>query len=246
MNVALITSNHPRHRCFTRLMCDAMPVSLVIVERKPQNDDILKQKEQEYFSSLRDWEPACDVWQLDKGEINKKYIASKLSSFAPDFIFTFGCSLLKERIFSIPKNGCINIHTGLVQKFRGVDSSFWALSRELPEAVGSTIHYINKGIDSGDIIFQTRPKLSLEDTLEDIFLKTCLDSFEALAKKSERILSGDVEGLPLHSKGHLYQTKDINKLVREKTKKNLTKVLESYILNKERRDKQIPLISCWT
>ena len=203
MSIILITSNHLRHKCFTKLMCDAMPVSLVIVENKPQNNDVMKEKEKEYF-------------------------------------------LLKKRIFSIPRNGCINIHTGLVQEFRGVDSSFWALNKELPEAVGATIHYINRGIDSGNIIFQTRPELDIKDTLEDIFLKTCLDSFEVLAKESVRILSGDIGGLPLTTKGRLYQTKDMNKFVYEETKNKLTKVLESYILDKGKRDKEIPLISCWT
>jgi len=181
MNIVLITSSHLRHRCFVKSMCGVMPVSLVIVENKPQNNEGLKQREKEYFSSLQGWQPPCAMWHLGKGEINERYVARELSSLEPDFIFTFGCSLLKPRIFSIPKNGCINIHTGLVQKFRGVDSSFWALNKEVPEAIGATIHYINKGIDSGNIIFQTRPELNVEDTLEDVFLKTCLDSFEDLA-----------------------------------------------------------------
>ena len=246
MNIVLITSSHLRHRCFVKSMCGVMPVSLVIVENKPQNNEGLKQREKEYFSSLQGWQPPCAMWHLGKGEINERYVARELSSLEPDFIFTFGCSLLKPRIFSIPKNGCINIHTGLVQKFRGVDSSFWALNKEVPEAIGATIHYINKGIDSGNIIFQTRPELNVEDTLEDVFLKTCLDSFEDLAKNSARILSGDVKGLPLKTKGELYQSRDMNDFVHEKTKNNLTNVLKSYILNKEERDGKIPLISCWT
>ena len=245
MSIILITSNHLRHKCFTKLMCDAMPVSLVIVENKPQNNDVVKEKEKEYFLPLEGWKPDCSVWNLEKGEINERYVARELSSLEPDFIFTFGCSLLKKRIFSIPRNGCINIHTGLVQEFRGVDSSFWALNKELPEAVGATIHYINRGIDSGNIIFQTRPELDIKDTLEDIFLKTCLDSFEVLAKESVRILSGDIGGLPLTTKGRLYQTKDMNKFVYEETKNKLTKVLDSYIVEKGKRDKEIPLISCW-
>ena len=246
MNITLITSNHLRHNSFVKHMCEVMPVSLVIVENKPQNNEVLKQREEEYFSSLRDWRPDCAIWNLRKGEINERYVARKLSSLEPDFIFTFGCSLLKSRIFSIPKNGCINIHTGLVQKFRGVESSFWALNNELPEAVGSTIHYINKGIDTGAIIFQTRPELNVGDTLQDVFLKTCVDSFEALAERTERILSSNPEGLPLKSKGRLYQTKDMNKIIYKETKNKLTKVLKSYILDKEDRDKEIPLISCWT
>ena len=110
MNITLITSNHLRHKRFAKSMCETMPVSLVIIENKPQNNEDLKQKEKEYFSSLQGWRPSCTMGQLGKGEINERYVARELSSLEPDFIFTFGCSLLKPRIFSIPKNGCINIH----------------------------------------------------------------------------------------------------------------------------------------
>ena len=35
--------------------------------------------------------------------------------------------MFNEKIFKIPTKGCLNIHTGLVQGFRGTDSCYWAI-----------------------------------------------------------------------------------------------------------------------
>ena len=54
----------------------------------------------------------------------------------------------------------VNLHGGLSPEYRGADCTFWALYNGEPENVGCTLHYINEGIDTGDLIAHISPPCS--------------------------------------------------------------------------------------
>ncbi len=101
-------------------------------------------------------------------DVNGVEVRNKLKEIGPDIIFV--CTLnqiLKKEIIAIPKYGCINIHAGLLPKYRGPASNFWVLYNK-EEETGVTFHYIDQGIDTGDILAQRRLKISPEDTEESL------------------------------------------------------------------------------
>lgn len=74
----------------------------------------------------------------------------------PDVIVVYSMSqLLKENIFSIPKYGTINLHPALLPSYRGANPDFWMYHDGVKEG-GVTVHYIDKGEDTGDIIYQEK------------------------------------------------------------------------------------------
>ena len=79
-----------------------------------------------------------------------------IKSLSPDLIVVFSMSsLLKRKIFDIPKHGTINLHPAYLPDYRGPNPCFWQyLNMEMQPGV--TVHYINDGEDDGDIIFQDR------------------------------------------------------------------------------------------
>ncbi len=73
--------------------------------------------------------------------------------FAPDLILAirYG-AILKAPVISIPRLGVLNLHSGLLPRYRGVLAVFRALLAGDTE-IGCTLHYIADGtIDTGDII----------------------------------------------------------------------------------------------
>ncbi|MBT3585778.1 MAG: hypothetical protein HN509_12810 [Halobacteriovoraceae bacterium] len=58
--------------------------------------------------------------------------------------------IYKSEILSAPKLGCINIHHGILPKYRGTLCDLYALSEKRP--AGFTIHQMNKKIDQGKIL----------------------------------------------------------------------------------------------
>tara|TARA_Y100000310_G_C20699273_1_gene828190 strand:+ start:5195 stop:5887 length:693 start_codon:yes stop_codon:yes gene_type:complete len=228
MKVTIITSNNIRHKAFAKLVSEKIKVDFIIFESKDYNEESLYEKEKEYFPNAIDWNPKIKHIFCEKNEINEEKFIDLIERENPDLIFTFGCSLLKEDIFLIPEEGCINIHTGLVQYYRGVDSSFWALHEKKPDRIGATLHYIDNSIDGGGVINQKKTRLSVNDSLDDIFIKTCIAGFELLIESLNDIKEKSVKTKKL-KKGKLFQIKDMNIDTKEKVQNRLKTILKKYL-----------------
>jgi len=100
-------------------------------------------------------------------EIIKAWVTEK----NPDLIVVFGMSmLLKKEVFNIPKYGTINLHPAYLPDFRGPNAFFWHYyAFEINP--GITVHYIDEGEDTGDIILQERIAISLGIRRNELYAK---------------------------------------------------------------------------
>ena len=98
-------------------------------------------------------------YYMDKGsDINLQNWVKNLN---PDLIFIFGMSqLLSAKIFNIPKYGTINLHPSMLPEYRGPNPDFWQYYN-MEMNPGVTIHFIDKGEDTGDILLQERTHIPL-------------------------------------------------------------------------------------
>ncbi|WP_299735193.1 formyltransferase family protein [uncultured Endozoicomonas sp.] len=88
-------------------------------------------------------------------------LESWIRSLEVDIIVVFSMSqLLKENIFSIPKFGTINLHPSFLPEYRGPNPDFWQYY-DMELNPGVTVHFIDKGEDTGDIICQERVPVPL-------------------------------------------------------------------------------------
>ena len=84
-----------------------------------------------------------------------------LEKVNPDIIVVFSMShLLKEEIFNWPKYKAINLHTAYLPYYRGPNPDFWHYYNQDTNP-GVTVHYIDKGEDTGDIIYQEKCQVEL-------------------------------------------------------------------------------------
>lgn len=89
--------------------------------------------------------------------------ASYIKKIQPDIIFVYGTRILSKSIFSLSSDITINLHMGITQAYRGSRSEFWSILNKDFENIGSTIHQIDSGIDTGKILWQTRLKYNNEN-----------------------------------------------------------------------------------
>jgi methionyl-tRNA formyltransferase len=93
-----------------------------------------------------------------------------LKNAAPDLIVFTGGGLIRDSILAIPRLGVLNCHSGWLPRFRGMDVIEWAVleagSRK-PE-LGITLHFMDRGVDTGPILLQQKVELKKEDTFESI------------------------------------------------------------------------------
>ena len=84
------------------------------------------------------------------GRPSGKKLLNILDRIKPDYIFLFSGNLISSKVIGKASKGVINVHPGLLPWLRGTDVVKHALLRDLP--IGVTSHYIDDGIDTGDII----------------------------------------------------------------------------------------------
>jgi methionyl-tRNA formyltransferase len=188
--------------------------------------------------------PGTKYLHLDCGEINSGAFRSFLEEFGPDLVVVLGSSVITPRVISIPAKGMINIHSGLSPYYRGTWSYGWPIVNREPEYIGVTVHSVDAGIDTGGIIFQTKPRLQPEDDLNTIFLKVIAEGVELAADAIECVSAGTVRLYPQPpDTGRLYLSKDFNAGVARLCLSLLEEgIIGRYLAEKEVRDKAVPLL----
>jgi folate-dependent phosphoribosylglycinamide formyltransferase PurN len=96
----------------------------------------------------------CNVERFDVDDINEPAGIDYLSSVDPDVLIVLGTAILKAQVIAIPRLGTLNIHGGIVPQYRNVHSEFWAYCRKEPELIGTSILFLDEGVDTGDIVRQ--------------------------------------------------------------------------------------------
>ena len=86
--------------------------------------------------------------------INAPTSLQRIRALGPDLIAVahFG-QILRTPLLAIPPRGCINVHPSLLPRYRGPEPFYWVLKYRERET-GVTVHHIDAGIDSGDIVLQ--------------------------------------------------------------------------------------------
>ena len=213
MSYFVITSNQARHIQFLNTLRMHLPIDQVIVVPKKNRDEKFTRAERRFWPGASGIGSICLL--CNETHLKDDIVLSSLKRKKPKVGFVFGAPLLPPEIYNIPEYGCVNIHTGLVQHYRGVDSPYWALHEGNLDKIGTTLHYIDNSIDGGDIIDQSKIKVSVRDTPDKIFFKACQLGFVMLADNLNDIINNDVDRKRLIERGKLFQTKDMNSDIME-------------------------------
>lgn len=89
---------------------------------------------------------------------------------APDIgLLLWWPKIIREPLISLPRNGFVNTHPSLLPYNRGKHYSFWAIIENAP--FGVTMHFVDEGVDTGDIIAQESISVEWTDSGESLFIK---------------------------------------------------------------------------
>jgi len=98
------------------------------------------------------WENNIPVWEVQ--HLSDALTISTLAAYEPDAI-CIACfsQRIPPAILELPRFGCLNVHPSLLPANRGPVPLFWTF-REGAEQTGVSIHLVDEGMDSGDILAQ--------------------------------------------------------------------------------------------
>lgn len=86
--------------------------------------------------------------------VNSEACRTVLRQAAPDVVVVNGTRIIAKETLGCVEARFINMHAGITPLYRGVHGGYWALAEDKPHLVGTTVHFVDTGIDTGGIIGQ--------------------------------------------------------------------------------------------
>lgn len=125
-------------------------------------------------------------------DLESEEFYQELDRLVPDLIAVVAYRILPERIFTLPPLGTINLHASLLPKYRGAAPINWAIIRG-EKVTGLTTFFIQKKVDTGEIILQSEVEIYPEETFGELYLRLSRIGAELLLDTVNLIESGQAE-----------------------------------------------------
>jgi phosphoribosylglycinamide formyltransferase 1 len=123
--------------------------------------------------------------------VNSAACIALMQKFRPDVVAVCGTRILSAEVLGSVTCKFVNIHAGLTPWYRGVHGGYWALYEGAPDCVGTTIHLIDQGIDTGPVLAQVRFSVDATDSFVTYPYLHVAYGMNALVDVVQAILAGD-------------------------------------------------------
>jgi methionyl-tRNA formyltransferase len=128
---------------------------------------------------------------LQPARLRDDEAAAQIRVLTPDVIVVMAYGqILPKSVLEIPRIACLNLHASLLPQYRGAAPIQAAIAAADAET-GITVIYMNEGLDTGDILLQTKIAISahetggsLHDRLAQLAPEALLGALDRLAKNS--------------------------------------------------------------
>jgi folate-dependent phosphoribosylglycinamide formyltransferase PurN len=84
-------------------------------------------------------------------DLHAPEVIARVAALHPDVGVIYGAPVLRAELYAIPVQGTLGIHHGLVPKYRGRKTTFWAMYNG-EHCAGVTIQRVDAGIDTGEVL----------------------------------------------------------------------------------------------
>ncbi|MCW2876616.1 MAG: hypothetical protein JWQ95_716 [Sphaerisporangium sp.] len=127
---------------------------------------------------------------LDVSSVNGPEVTELLRRERPSAVVVSGTGIIARRILQLAPV-FINIHVGITPRYRGVHGGFWAIYEGRSELVGTTIHLVDPGVDTGAILAQKSVAVDpFSDTYRTLPVRQYLGALDAMAEAVRAVTEG--------------------------------------------------------
>lgn len=144
----------------------------------------------------------CGIPVIYCDTLNDAVVVEQLERDKPDLIVFTGGGLIRGDVLDRSGHGVVNCHMGVLPKYRGMDVVEWPILEGERDHIGVTVHFMDRGVDTGDILAIRRIEPRLGESIEqlrarfepimcDAMVETCVDFLdEKLERHPQRSEDG--------------------------------------------------------
>ena len=144
----------------------------------------------------------------DGSQLRTTDTANNIKRLVPEIgISAFFGYILRRGILELLPSGCVNVHPAFLPYNRGAFPNIWSIVENTP--AGVTIHYIDDGVDTGDIIAQRQVRVEPTDTGESLYRRLEQSSVDLFKETWISIRNGTAPRKPQPPGGSLHRRRDV-------------------------------------
>jgi methionyl-tRNA formyltransferase len=132
---------------------------------------------------------------------------AEMRKLAPELIVVIAYGqILPRAVIEIPSIACLNLHASLLPRHRGaapIQAAIVAADQE----TGITVMYMDEGLDTGDILLQSRIAISADETGGSLHDKLAAVAPDALRAALRLLVAGTAPRIPQDSAAATYAPK---------------------------------------
>ncbi len=131
-----------------------------------------------------------DIPVFHCSNVNDDTCRTFVSQLNPDLLISaYFSQILKKEIIALPEIGVLNIHPGWLPAYRGAMAYFWVLKNGCDRG-GVSVHWINEGIDSGDLLARRSFPLKQNATQETVLTFSAVIGARLIRRIVRNLLAG--------------------------------------------------------
>ena len=123
--------------------------------------------------------------------VNDAQVIRLLTSLRPAMVVVNGTRIIATPVLESAGCPIVNLHAGITPRYRGVHGGYWALAERHPEWVGSTVHLVDTGIDTGGILAQTVFEITGEDSFATYPTLHLVHGLLLLGEQVDKVMAGE-------------------------------------------------------
>jgi len=148
------------------------------------------------------WPDASEVIRVPS--INSPECIGHLQRLQPQAILVVGTRVIAEEVLRAIDAPFINYHAGITPKYRGVHGGYWAKAEGDPDNFGVTVHLIDEGIDTGEVLYQARLAPSVKDNYSTFPYLQLVAALPLLERAARDAVSGTLRPEKVDLPSHLW------------------------------------------
>jgi hypothetical protein len=117
-----------------------------------------------------------------------------LRRLGPELLILMGADIVPAAVLAVPRLGTINAHYGLLPAYRGMNVTEWSVFRGDP--VGVTVHLVDAGVDTGDILLQEEIPIEAGETFASLRRKQRDVAARLLLQAALQLRDGSARPVP--------------------------------------------------
>lgn len=232
--IIILATDTPHRRYFIKkLVMEGVRIDAVffetsnIIPRFPTGPFF--EKEERNFESLSFFnsfdDSLNDIKAFYLPNINDLEVKTYIEENNIDFGIVFGTRKVSSTIVDAFRDGAINVHRGIAEEYRGLDTNLWAIYHSDVENAGVTVHFVGKELDTGDIVLQERVIYPPKTQIFQLRYFETLLATDLVIRSAQNYLAGKLVYRPQIKKGRYYSFMPlvIKELLPEKLEKALGK-----------------------